>query len=879
MLSEDQEHKVAAELRSETWRVSPGWSPLEEATTAALPSARPAWRWSSPGEPKIARLIRQANSIDGTPEKAEAAQLQVLRKLAKGEGVPAWNATVLLARHDRQAALDSTATLEWLVTQQDSPARDALTTVRKWLTDVKPHQETVTTKPLPKSNRPTVPVLLRAAAAEVWCAALAEQGSDLEESLAPAGCALLEHDLPPEVRRELWRSIARHLPPDKIPFLAEGLEPIDPLAAAQASAARDGKRPLLPNKKIGLDDRRAAAEACLIYAVHHPQPDSSKAKPVSAEDTKTGIENPLAENADDAIPVSPWPDSFWDLSRDNDPQLRRSFSLTLAAAHHPQAISVLTSQLTDREQHVRETAILGLGWLGTKEALDELRILMKKEDETVRRFAIRGMGRHGVAHLTNYAKDKSPVIRQEVARQLGKLPGQDAARLLRDLLLDSNLEVQTAAILALPGWPDEQALPLLLESLSQSSLRTRQTALRQLEERKGQRLTFPTEGTPNERASQARELAQQWNVPDQLVRNIEELSTRNNPRARAMRSQEIREQLALVTATGEVINQAAAQSWFQQLVNDDLPVLEEVLNSVPAEQGNFLLAKVLPRLSPAYEGLRLMGDADVNNRRKGAKQLNQIGSQASLSPALVRRMIPRLQGEQDRIVWRCAMQAVTRDASDEAAGLAELAIHSPWPDIRILGCEFVASHGRPQQAAWVIPLFSDENKSVQRAAVTAAGRCRNPLALDGGRLGNNPAPVPGLRRLLHESQGELRYQTVVSMAELGDAEAQQELIRLSYDSNPTNRLEVVKAMGQTGQTRFIEPLIRQAWTEQNPNVRQATVASLEKLVPPEDRPTPPNPRESMNLQQTIENWARWWEDRVAGKTPAGTAPQDRLTRR
>jgi hypothetical protein len=99
------------------------------------------------------------------------------------------------------------------------------------------------------------------------------------------------------------------------------------------------------------------------------------------------------------------------------------------------------------------------------------------------------------------------------------------------------------------------------------------------------------------------------------------------------------------------------------------------------------------------------------------------------------------------------------------------------------------------------------------------------------------------------------------MARLGDAEALQELIRLAMDANSTSRLDVVRTMGETGQTRFIEPLIRLAWTEQNHHVRQAALASLQKLVPAESQPT--GLIRAKSTAEAVEIWAGWWEDRLA----------------
>src|SRR5690606_17194659 len=76
------------------------------------------------------------------------------------------------------------------------------------------------------------------------------------------------------------------------------------------------------------------------------------------------------------------------------------------------------------------------------------------------------------------------------------------------------------------------------------------------------------------------------------------------------------------------------------------------------------------------------------------------------------------------------------------------------------------------------------------------------------------------------------------------------------------RRDAVREMGASGQTRFVEQLIRVAWTETNHTVRHAAVASLNQLVLPGDRPE--GLADVQNFERTIELWATWWEERKRG---------------
>jgi HEAT repeat protein len=131
--------------------------------------------------------------------------------------------------------------------------------------------------------------------------------------------------------------------------------------------------------------------------------------------------------------------------------------------------------------------------------------------------------------------------------------------------------------------------------------------------------------------------------------------------------------------------------------------------------------------------------------------------------------------------------------------------------------------------------------------------------LDGLHPSGDQGGLRGLRPLLTESHGQLQFAVVASMARLGDAAAMQELVRLALDENSTSRLDVVQTMGETAQTRFVEPLIRLAWTESNHHVRQAALANLQKLVPPAEQPRAlPGAK---TVPEAVEIWAAWWEDR------------------
>ena len=345
------------------------------------------------------------------------------------------------------------------------------------------------------------------------------------------------------------------------------------------------------------------------------------------------------------------------------------------------------------------------------------------------------------------------------------------------------------------------------------------------------------------------------------MERVHELTRQGSPLLDQARLADFRERLQSAGAPGSNEAIVRVAEWAASLTAADVPVVERLLADAEPLQADLLMHHVLPRLSPAYAALVQLENPDAAIRRDGASRIGRMGHEASLSPVVCRRLYELMKTEQDNLVWRLAMLGVYRDGSEEAARLALLAINHHWPDVRILGCEYVGRHELPEHAVWLLPLFYDANKAVQLAAVTAAGKCRNPVVLDGLPPTGNQSGLRGLRPLLTESHGQLQFAVVASMARLGDAAAMQELVRQALDESSTSRLDVVQTMGETGQTRFVEPLIRLAWTEPNHHVRQAALATLLKLVPPPEQPRALPAAKT--LPEAVEIWAAWWEDRQA----------------
>ncbi len=872
--ADERVESSAQVLNCDLWRPNTGWSPLHLLPEVPISDPDlPLARWSHPklvaalAEAENAGLItasarRDAESSEagcrpapGESAVGETAVNDWFATLARRNDLAGWNAAILWAHYDPIAARQASGVLALLVKQPPS-----YTPGVKPMTDQKAASD--------QQKAIVVSSSLQCAAAEAWCLVLAAGSNNPEKSLAPAGVVLQSGKLNPKIEDELMLGIARWVRPDRIPRLAQALE--------------EGERKT-PQAVAG---RRAAAEACVLHAVQlrlqKPAPPKPAPMASGGRESAGGSEQQAEwQTGNDAEALAaaagenaPWPRGIWTFRNDPDPRLRKHVGELAAVTGHPAALSILKSQMGDVDNHVREAAILNLGVLGTAAARAELATQAKRNEERPRELAIQGLACQGPAALNSFTSDKSFRVRAEVAKCLRRVPSPAAARVIRELMNDASVEVQGACVRTIRDWPQELATPLLLEALAGGAFKTRQTALKQLEDRRGGGLAFPLYAGPQERALRVEQWTRDWGIPDAALERVRELTQAGSPVLDQARLADLRERLhwsanaesndSPASASQGAIVPVAAQ--LDDLAPSDLPLLERLLAEADPTQADMLLHQALPRLSLAYAALVQLEAADVAVRRDAAMKLGRIGEEASVSPGACRRLHELLKTEQDSLVWRFAMLAVSRDGSEEAARISMLAINSHWPDVRVLGCEYVGRHAQREHAVWLLPAIHDANRQVQLAAVTAAGKCQNPIVLDGLKADGDQAGLRGLRPLLIETQGPLQLAVVGAMSRLGDPQAMQELARLALDGTATARLETVQTMGDTGQTRFVAPLIRLAWTEQNQHVRQAALASLQKLVAAAERPS--RLGQARNIAEAVEIWASWWEDRKTKRSDA-----------
>ena len=545
-------------------------------------------------------------------------------------------------------------------------------------------------------------------------------------------------------------------------------------------------------------------------------------------------------------------------------QMRTNFGYWAALVRHPDAELILTSQLKDADHLVQNQAIEHLGLLGTDSALQQLEELAKRPQESARISAAVGLTHWGASYLAPLSKDNSASVRLAAAKGLGQSASPEAALLLRSLLNDRSTNVQNAAIDAISQWPDELAIPLLLEGIQEGVYKTRRKSILQLTNRTGTIGSISIEAPKADRIAAVRELIQTQQLPAGLWNQLLQTGLQKPGEVNQSRVAEIQAYFQNLINQPQESNQY--QVAFREIANishDELGILEKLILETSITIPEEIYTKLLPELHSNYAALIQLTSEHVTDRRKGAQQLLLNSQNVSLSPVVVKRLRKLLTHEQDRLVWRIVMSAISQDNYDESAQLALLAVNHNWSDIRILGCEYFGKHGLPQYAIWLLPLLDDKNQSVQLAAINALGRCHNPIAINGiQNTTQNQQPAPSLRSKLTHSNQSIRFETVSALSRLGDIEGMQELVRLSNDTRNSIRIDAIREMGDSGQTRFVEPLIQQAWTERNLLALKEILSSLDKLVPASEQPAPLK-TELQHFEQA-KIWMNWWQTHHSG---------------
>lgn len=647
-----------------------------------------------------------------------------------------------------------------------------------------------------------IPTAMQAAAAEAWVHVLVATGTDPAEQLAPVGRLLERRDLSPEVRTTLFRTVARWVPPRLLPY-------VDAAIGERANAD-----PAV---------RLAVVEACDVHAEHHPEADEKA-----------------------------WPARIDDARWDPDAAVRIAYARWAARTRRVSALATLREQLLDTGE-LRSEAVESLAVLGTDEAQEELRRLTKRSDPTLRGPAVAALATWGADTVLPFVDDEDTRVRLALARALGQRPTDTrAVRLLIELVDDDSPDVARTAIDAVSTWSSRQAGPVLIAALESRTGITRAAAhgaiLRRLPDESEYRPHDPEEDRDRAIASITHRLGVDRTLP---ANDVDEPANSEPPAYRRARLDKL--VAAIHTGDSEEIRRHLP------LRSNEWRYVERGLAGSTTAVAERALREVLYRATPVHAALLELREPDVRRRRRAASTVRDAEF-GQLTPFVLERLRAHMVGERDRIVWARVHAAVADDGGEEAALLVRLALESQWPDLRALGCEYVARHPRPNRGEWVLPLFREDDSKVLRLAIRAAGRCGHPAVVDGRATAEHPQPI-GLLVLAAHRDLDVRIESAIALVRLEHPLGLSELARLTRSPEAEQRRAAYVAIGETAHEGLVESLLTAARDETDSNLRRLALASLERLVDERDRPLrlPPADRAP---DAALYAWESWWEDRA-----------------
>lgn len=164
---------------------------------------------------------------------------------------------------------------------------------------------------------------------------------------------------------------------------------------------------------------------------------------------------------------------------------RRVVLSALGSIADPRTEGVLIQALRSpaEDPDARAQVALGLGAIGTPNALRALKDALAELNLTVADAAALGLQRAGtkaLPYLAEAARSPNPIVRRRAATALGGIPSAPAVQLLDTLLHDTAPEVRRTAAQSLGAVGRPEAVPLLIRALSHPDGGVAQNAARSL---------------------------------------------------------------------------------------------------------------------------------------------------------------------------------------------------------------------------------------------------------------------------------------------------------------------------------------------------------------------------------------------------------------
>lgn len=535
-------------------------------------------------------------------------------------------------------------------------------------------------------------------------------------------------------------------------------------------------------------------------------------------------------------------------------RVRAAVLAVLVAGEHPQALDYLAEATRDADLHVRVAAIELLGKVRDRGALPLLVDLASDGSERHREAAANALiAQEEWTAVERAARDRSYRVRVAVAAGLKDHGTAERVALARRLLADSSAAVQAQMASTLQHWPVELSGPLLIEGMRSSNMLTRKTSATSLASHWSAAQDFPYGAPLAERNVALERLEKQWKldypqpVSSALAAHI---------KAAGLSREELQRLLRRYQAPADRSERWLARKHLEHHGRHVIEHLDALLADGEFQLDEITYRELLPALSPAMGAIEELRSLDLEQRRAAARKL---AHEAALEP-LPRFAIDRLSGiartESDPLVWADVLRAASQSSDYVAHELALAALAHGEASVRRQGCHYLARCGTPRQGEALLPLLSDRDPTIVRAAVTALLRC-GPL----------PQREP-LYDFLSSADITLQVGAAKTLASWDDARGKAALERLALSQAPATRRLAVAAMGELASREYLNALVRAL--DDQPSVQLAALEALPKVAG-EDVIAKASPA-PVNAADKALAWKTWHEQQVAKKQPGELLP-------
>lgn len=255
---------------------------------------------------------------------------------------------------------------------------------------------------------------------------------------------------------------------------------------------------------------------------------------------------------------------------------------------------------------------------------------------------------------------------------------------------------------------------------------------------------------------------------------------------------------------------------------------------------------------PRFEAASGLKSADVMERVEAARRLAAFYTRSKPSLCILVWLDKLMEPEEDLQVWRqilpIAKSATDMASLQVAADIATNALSMESLDVRITACSILGKAPFREEFAFAIePLLISKGQSEVVAATGVLRQCEQLPASTREKLS----------ALLTSADATCRIEAAAVLSRCGDDRGTQFLIYATISGPEVERRLAIERLGDTGSRTHISRLI--GLLDASPTLRQAAIASLEKLAPEEVISAEEKP--FMSKTEQAARWKDWHASR------------------